>query len=417
MKKPITVSGSSEEDVQLACELLKTGLTPSKQARPLLTHFVSVRLTEEPLRRRFEEFRTLVRDLQPDHDLLPDRLFQRPEKLHISLAMLQLPDEAALQAARDVLDICCRQLCDQPPVRFRLRGLGTFGTATRSRVLYSRPEPAECLQSAAELVYNRLSEAGLTGRQQESSTLHATLLNTTFLTRGAAGRRWRKFRGFDHGPLVEKLGEFDFGEVQPAAFEISSLTEKAADGYYAAAGLGHLRVNKLPQLDSCLSSGVGVGELRPAGGELQTDVEESRTDVVESRTDKVEPRTDVGEAPTDAVEPETDIGELQEGELGTGVEESRSDADKSRTDLGESRTGDVDFQEASAATSEESDLGVTVETTVVESPATPLGDMSRLAGLTLSGNHGASHPTPSDPEPLSHVVDSGSKDGAATEPP
>ncbi|KAF0294401.1 Activating signal cointegrator 1 complex subunit 1 [Amphibalanus amphitrite] len=301
MKKPVTVCGSSEEDVQLACELLKTGLTPSKQARPLLTHFVSVRLTEEPLRRRFEEFRTLVRDLQPDHDLLPDRLFQRPEKLHISLAMLQLPDEAALQAARDVLDICCRQLCDQPPVRFRLRGLGTFGTATRSRVLYSRPEPAECLQSAAELVYNRLSEAGLTGRQQESSTLHATLLNTTFLTRGAAGRRWRKFRGFDHGPLVEKLGEFDFGEVQPAAFEISSLTEKAADGYYAAAGLGHLRVNELPQLDSCLSSGVGVGELRPAGGELQTDVEESRTDVVESRTDTVEPRTDVAEVPTDAV--------------------------------------------------------------------------------------------------------------------
>ena len=266
-KKPVTVFGSTEEDVQLACKLLKSDLNSEKLKRPQITHFVSIRLTDAPLQQRFEEFRAQVRDLQSDTELLPDRLFQRPEKLHMSLSMLCLPDEAGRQAALDVLEDCCRQLRSQPPAEFRLRGLGTFGSAGRTRVLFSRPEPADRLQAAAELLHGRLTEAGLTARQQEQQsgiTLHATLLNTTFLTRGAAGRRRRKFRGFDHNPIVEQLGEFDFGEARLEAFEISSLTKKADDGYYASIGRGLL-------CDPVVMRPVKTSQRPPDGEEAQSD--------------------------------------------------------------------------------------------------------------------------------------------------
>lgn len=165
---------------------------------------------------------------------LPDSVFQRPEKLHLTVTMLSLSSEKDQRRAVDIIADCVNSLSVFSPLRFRLRGLDVFGTRQRSQVLYARTEPSEPLQQLADLVHARLYAAGLAKRQQGSVKLHVTLMNATFVQR--AGRKWRGYRGFNGGAILESMSETDLGEVVVDRLEVSSLWEKGEDGFYSCAG-------------------------------------------------------------------------------------------------------------------------------------------------------------------------------------
>lgn len=200
----------------------------SAHSRPRFTHFLSISFATEEIKEKFLKFKNEVLNDQdlPDIDEL---LFQKPEKLHLTLLMLALHDDQEKLKARECLQNCRDVIGDD--LQVKLAGIESMNNNSSAvNVLYARAD-SERLQDIVNEFAKRFTNEDLVEKADDVK-LHVTLMNTNFKERATRKRKRRK--GFNASLLLEKYQDYYFGALNVNEIHLSQLNGKAENGYYLA---------------------------------------------------------------------------------------------------------------------------------------------------------------------------------------
>lgn len=190
---------------------------------PPPTHFLCIPLRSPQLRRTLASFKADVTSHSPaGGGPLPGQAIRPPSTLHLTLGVMSLRDEGAVARAvsilrslrlGDVLD----QLRAPPGFSFALRGLGSTRKASATTVLYAPPDDAHgILRSFCEHVRRVFQEAGLMEDSARPLLLHATVVNTIYVSgRGPRRGGRRPALEIDARDLMDRYEDYVWAEDVP----------------------------------------------------------------------------------------------------------------------------------------------------------------------------------------------------------
>lgn len=238
----VVIKGNTEEEVVSAKLRLIKFLSP----RPRLTHFLSVVFTTDEIKKNFVKFRDEVIN---ESGLHPS-LFQKPEKLHVTIIVMSLPSLTDQDKARECLTPCKEMIIDPilngKPLAVTVKGVSVFSDRkpTATNVLFGNVESAE-LQEISNKIAKHFADQGLFNLHEEDVKLHLTMINTTFFKPDKNGeheqpgggredsRRRRHHHGrFDATQILEKYKDFYFGSLTLNEVQINIMGSKGDDGFY-----------------------------------------------------------------------------------------------------------------------------------------------------------------------------------------
>ena len=242
--------------VQMTIKSLLTHVTlPQKEARVRskgrrdgkewfeFTHFLSIPLNLPSVQDKLTEFKNKAIEKQPDLD---DTLFQVPEKIHLTMGMLSLTDDDKKNKAKELLHACkeaITQKVSSHPVKFDIQGLGCFGEAKRTRVVFGKIAGSglEDVRKVTEALSEKFLEEGLLQKDHgDEVRLHITVMNNVFRERSARrdsrskNQRYPRIPRFiDASQVMTELEDFSFGsDLELKEVHISTLKEMGEDGFY-----------------------------------------------------------------------------------------------------------------------------------------------------------------------------------------
>jgi len=227
-----------------------------RRGQPRANFFVCIRVTDPAVRRVAQEVQTTVTEIEPrlQFSCIPTAA------LHITLCMLEIRNEAALERAVEVL----RQM--QPAFaaalgdrELHLRGLGHF----RDRVLFGAPDDDGSLASFVRTLRMAMEAASIPiADGRDEYTPHMTLVK---LNRAMA----RAVPSIDRGWYLRHLNA-EFGTQPVLAMHLcSTLAPKRSDGFYSTAAcvLSYDDAERQAVEDALCSKDVGLlfGDVSSAG--------------------------------------------------------------------------------------------------------------------------------------------------------
>nr|XP_022345639.1 activating signal cointegrator 1 complex subunit 1-like [Crassostrea virginica]XP_022345640.1 activating signal cointegrator 1 complex subunit 1-like [Crassostrea virginica] len=228
-------------------------IVDSVRRREPFTHFLSLPVTSPSVREKFLEFQEeVLRSCDGDRGI-DATIFQKPEKLHLTIGTLALLNQREIQQAMDTLEECKTSLIEPilrgEDLRVRLQGLEYMNDDPSAvDVLYAKIQPgdqAERLQILADRLVDRFSTTGLMQQEYSRVKLHVTVMNTLMRRdptsipgeRPPEGKRGNKEReSFDAMNLMKKFGHYDFGDYTVDSLHLSQRHGLGKDGYYGCAG-------------------------------------------------------------------------------------------------------------------------------------------------------------------------------------
>lgn len=246
--KKVSVKGDSEEEViETKQRIIKfiSDLTSSR-----LTHFLSVVFTTDEIKHNFATFRDEIISESELHK----SLFQKPEKLHVTLIMLPLPNEEQMNKARECLASCKEAIIDPvlkgQALEVTISGVSIFSDEKpRAAHIVFGNVVSEELQQIANRIAKHFADQGLIKPSDKDVVLHLTMINTTFYTPdkvadqehpGRSGGTFRpphKRHGkFDASKILEKYKDYKFGTLTVKEIQINQIGSKGEDGFYLSIG-------------------------------------------------------------------------------------------------------------------------------------------------------------------------------------
>lgn len=243
----ITVYGEEKWGVAAAYRKIER-IVSSARGRQDFTHFVSFPMNFDNLKNSFLEFKDDVLQHRGRIRGLDERIFQKPERLHLTVVTLTLLDEHEREKAAAVLqkfkeDV--RVHLDSKPLTVSVRGIEYMNDdPSEVDVLYAKVQDCdseEKLQVIADALLQKFEATDLGRKQHDRVKLHFTLINTVFrsgsedMPRPVRGTRRRET--FDARYLIENYGDYDFGTVTLSEIHISVRYSAAKDRYYSSSSV------------------------------------------------------------------------------------------------------------------------------------------------------------------------------------
>lgn len=231
----ITIRGDTKENIITAKERLDRILI-NESSKPHYTHFLSVSFAEGDIKSSYLRFRDEILGDAETFGELHESLFYKPEKLHLTIAMLVLPNVEQEVKAVEHLQLCKQKIIDtvlKDCKRLVVKVCGVDimkNRPTATNVLYGKVESEE-LQQIANDMARYFATCELSQLERENVKLHVTLINT---------RKSRQHRSFDATKILENYKDFDFGSLVVDEIHVSQLFDTSENGYYKS--LGILRV-------------------------------------------------------------------------------------------------------------------------------------------------------------------------------
>jgi hypothetical protein len=188
----VTPEGSTEV-VQKVAAGLREGVRveSKKRAKPRYNYFVGLKLGSPTFDRAVDALKVELVNRSDDYR----RIFTPTAKMHLTLLLASLEDEASVEAARQALLSCAEEWYqsvqqlqmttagDDSTNRIQMDQLGVFG----QNVLWLAPTPGALLataQAVTQSLQAKLLAAGVDAHNLEvSDTLHATIAKTNIKTR------------------------------------------------------------------------------------------------------------------------------------------------------------------------------------------------------------------------------------------
>lgn len=257
----IIVRGDNNEDILNAKQRLEQMTKPSDSHRQNFnarrrlpkqnfSHFLSVSFATDEFKSNFLKFRD---DLMMHSEKygLHESMFQKPEKLHITIVMLVLNDEQTEAIAFDHLKECKEAIIDPvlkgEPLVVKASGVEIFSDCkpTAVNVVFGKVE-SEPLQKISNEVAKYFENRGLIKLDRDEVALHLTLVNTSLYKSGDDGDdsedkanqvRQIKRKPFDATEILEKYKDFYFGSLTVDEIHVSRLHAKVENSYYESAGI------------------------------------------------------------------------------------------------------------------------------------------------------------------------------------
>ncbi|XP_018021585.1 activating signal cointegrator 1 complex subunit 1-like isoform X2 [Hyalella azteca] len=266
----IVVTGQSVAKVR-AGRLKVALLVEQARQKCSPTHFVSIPATAPNIQERFLQFQREVLEVCGGSLGVQEALFQKSAKLHLTVGVMALMDDSerrhAVQAFTRAVQESARDLPDGV-LKLRLKGLHYFTDDPHSvRVLYAglracepsddfpRPHLPQQLQNLVDNIANLMIKDGVMRKNAGSVTLHMTVMNVSFLDRdeGEAPSQQpgvphqARTEGFDASHILEKFGDYDFGDLEIKEVHLSLLhSEDPETGYYVTSARLPLAGLQLP---------------------------------------------------------------------------------------------------------------------------------------------------------------------------
>lgn len=220
------------------------------RAKQQFTHFLSVSFANEEIKKNFAQFKQEVLN---DSEVfgLDESLFQKPEKLHLTVVMLVLLDNEDRAIAAEYLQDCKEfyidPVLDGGKLEVKLAGLDYMNDDPSAvDVLYGKIVSEE-LQQISNGIAEYFSSRGFLQLRSENVKLHVTLMNSRFSDHDDAiekdeavdprdpNRQQRKT--FDASKILSKYKNFYFGTMKISEIHLSQRYSKASNGYYEATGI------------------------------------------------------------------------------------------------------------------------------------------------------------------------------------
>lgn len=239
----IVIIGSTKSAVSAAGRRVNLIVMSARQKQQF-THFLSIPMVGDSIKKRFVNFKEEVLDICKDSRGVDSSVFQAPEKLHLTLGTLVIMDaNEREQAARTLAE--CKESIIMPLLKNRTLAVCMVG------VEYMNDDPAEVdvlygkvyvkdgsrvLQEVADGVIDHFCSKGLMQKQYERVKLHVTLMNTLFRNNDSeseTSRRKQKHREtFDATNILKNFEDYDFGEQTVNGIHLSLRFSTSASGYY-----------------------------------------------------------------------------------------------------------------------------------------------------------------------------------------
>eukprot|EP00795_Rhopilema_esculentum_P016623 gene16623-8053_t len=207
------------------------------RARP--THFISIPLACAATKENFEDFKSTVLQDCRDCKGFSEEIIQVPEKLHITMGVMALMSEQEIGKAavllKDLQDDIQKEFVNGRPLRVVLNGIECMNDdPSQVVVLYAKvklDDGTDRLQRLADFIVDRFSSAGLMRKEYDKVKLHATVINTNFIsaeketndikTDGSQSKTRRKI-----------CDNFNFGMVDVTSLHLSKRGQYGPDGFY-----------------------------------------------------------------------------------------------------------------------------------------------------------------------------------------
>lgn len=240
----IVIKGNNKKDVVSAKNRLDLIMIAGR-AKQQFTHFLSVSFATDEIKQNFLKFKSEILNDSESHGL-HESLFQKPEKLHLTVVMLVLLDNQDRSVAAECLHDCKEMIVDDVlqngTLKVSLAGLDIMNDDPSSvDVLYAKVVSEE-LQTIANEVAHYFASRGFIQLQYENIKLHVTLINSRFSDNDDAiekeenqdlrdsNRNQRKT--FNATKILKKFKDYNFGSVQINQIHLSQRYSKASNGYY-----------------------------------------------------------------------------------------------------------------------------------------------------------------------------------------
>lgn len=243
----VIVKGNSKKDVISAKNRLDLIMIAGR-SKQQFTHFLSVSFATNEIKKNFLRFK---QELLNDSEIhgLHESLFQKTEKLHLTILMLVLLDNQDRVIAAEYMEDCREMIIDpilqKKSLKAQLTGLDYMNDDPSAvDVLYAKVI-SEDLQRISNEIAQYFASRGFIQLQNENVKLHVTLLNSRFTDNDDAiekdedihdgNRKQRK--NFDATKILKKYKDFHFGSITIDEIHLSQRYSKASNGYYESTGV------------------------------------------------------------------------------------------------------------------------------------------------------------------------------------
>ncbi|XP_039280349.1 activating signal cointegrator 1 complex subunit 1 isoform X2 [Nilaparvata lugens] len=230
----IVVKGSSRSGVEAVYRRISI-IVMTARKRQQFTHFISIPFLTDRIRERFLSFKSEILANMHGERGIVEEVFQKPEKLHMTLCVMVLSDEVERAKAIEVLNRCKAEVLDEllkeNPLKVKISGVEIMNDdPAEARVVYGRIhcDDEERLQNLSDRIVDYVAKAGVLEKEHEKVKMHITLMNTSFLK----DDRDSKKVTINAVPIIDAFGFYNFGEVTIDTIHLSQKGAYSATGYY-----------------------------------------------------------------------------------------------------------------------------------------------------------------------------------------
>ncbi|XP_067143269.1 activating signal cointegrator 1 complex subunit 1-like [Centruroides vittatus] len=209
------------------------------------THFLCIPLNIQQLKENFINFKEDILKKYSNTEGLDVSLFQKPEKLHLTIGTLVLMDERERKMAAKFLEECQKEiikpLLKENPLDVKVEGIEYMNDDPGAvDVLYAKvscTDGSNRLQILAQKLMEKFVASGFMPKQYDKVKLHITLINTLFRTsefdyEKSSGRNRKPRETFNAKQILKEYENYKFATLRINSIHISVLHSTSEDGFY-----------------------------------------------------------------------------------------------------------------------------------------------------------------------------------------
>lgn len=235
-KGNVKVTGDTERKVASARTQISM-IVMQRKDKLSISHFVSIPMVSDEIKLKLKRFQERI--LSDPSRGVTESLFQKPEKLHLTISTLTLVDEEEVTTAKKVLTTCYEEYISKlfkrdKHYKIHLKGLEIMNDdPTSVNVLYGNvhmdtEEHNEHFQNISDTIAEYFYKSGLSRKQYDRVKLHVTLMNSSFR------KPEEKQESFDAVDILKNFKDYYFGSVDFKNIHLS-IRFTGRDEYYEAA--------------------------------------------------------------------------------------------------------------------------------------------------------------------------------------
>lgn len=205
------------------------------------THFLSIPLNDGHVIMKFNMFKNeVLTNSGKTSRGVDETIFQTPSKLHLTIGVMKLLDDAERNQAVEALSYCNEHIVKPTIEKYGQIPILLQGTEimnddpAEAKVLYAKVVgETGVLQKMVEEIVDYYIKIGLIDRKYKTTKLHLTLMNTKFkLTKEE--KNGKNFITFDATEIMKAHENTIFGEATLKQIHISQRHTISSNGYYIA---------------------------------------------------------------------------------------------------------------------------------------------------------------------------------------